>query len=110
VKRTREVSAQLARQVTARQRALELATQRFEGELASYFEVLDAQRELFPSELQLAAAKREEHVAVVRLYRALGGGWQSRAALPATAAGASAAGAAPPAGCLPAQPPIPAPR
>jgi outer membrane protein, multidrug efflux system len=90
VKHTRSVSARLAEQVAARQRALDLATQRFEGELASYFEVLDAQRELFPAELQLAGAKRDEHVAVVRLYRALGGGWQPRpapAVMPSAAAG-----------------------
>jgi len=77
LRRSREVSVFQAAQVKARRRGLELGTKRFEGELASYFEVLDAQRELFPAELLLAVAKRSELLAVVRLYRALGGGWNA---------------------------------
>jgi multidrug efflux system outer membrane protein len=76
VRRSREVRIQQAEQVRARSRSMELAGLRFEGGLASYFEVLDAQRDLFPAELLAAAAKREELLAVVSLYRALGGGWQ----------------------------------
>lgn len=96
LRRSREVSILQAAQVTSRRRSLELATKRFVGELASYFEVLDAQRELFPSELLLASAKRNELLAVVRLYRALGGGWD------ADAPSASACERA-----LPAQPAVP---
>ena len=43
--------------------------------MASYLEVLDTERQLFDAELLLAQAQRDELLAVVRLYRALGGGW-----------------------------------
>jgi len=39
--------------------------------------VLDTERQLFDAELQLAQFERDELLAVVRLYRALGGGWAS---------------------------------
>lgn len=37
--------------------------------------VLDAQRELFNSELALTRTQREQLNSLVQLYRALGGGW-----------------------------------
>ena len=42
-------------------------------------QVLDAETRLFDSQLQLAALKRDEQVAVLQLYlyRAPGGGWPS---------------------------------
>jgi multidrug efflux system outer membrane protein len=48
--------------------------------VSSYLEVLDAQRELFDAELALTQTQLEELVAVVQLYRALGGGWSSEEA------------------------------
>ena len=44
--------------------------------LANYFEVLQAQQELFPAEFDLSESRLEERLAVIRLYRSLGGGWQ----------------------------------
>ena len=41
----------------------------------SYLEVLDAERNLFSSELALTQAQRQELVAGVQLYKALGGAW-----------------------------------
>jgi multidrug efflux system outer membrane protein len=67
--------AQQARAVTAYGESVRLAQVRFWGGLASYFEVLDAQQLLFPSELQLARLDLDRLVAFVQLYRALGGGW-----------------------------------
>ena len=43
--------------------------------MTSYLEVLDNERQLFDAELDLARARRDELLAVVGLYRALGGGW-----------------------------------
>jgi multidrug efflux system outer membrane protein len=37
---------------------------------------LEAQQQLFPSELSLARTQRDQLLAVVSLYKALGGGWQ----------------------------------
>jgi outer membrane protein, multidrug efflux system len=61
--------------VKALKEASELATIRFTGGLATYFEVLEAQQQLFPAETDLARTERDQLLAVVQLYVALGGGW-----------------------------------
>jgi len=43
--------------------------------LADLVECLDAQRQLFSSEIELARTTRDQLTAVVQLYKALGGGW-----------------------------------
>jgi outer membrane protein, multidrug efflux system len=57
--------------------AARLANVRYRGGVTSYLEVLDTERQLFDAELTLAQAQRDELLALVRLYRALGGGWNS---------------------------------
>jgi outer membrane protein, multidrug efflux system len=71
------------RDVASLQESVRLATVRFTGGLASYFEVLDAQQLLFPAENLLARNELAQLVSVVQLYKALGGGWhQEEAAHP----------------------------
>jgi len=41
----------------------------------SYLEVLDAERQSFDAEIELARSKLDQLRAYVELYRALGGGW-----------------------------------
>lgn len=53
-----------------------LSRLRYQGGVDSYLQVLDAERNLFEGELGLAQIQRDELLSVVRLYRALGGGWQ----------------------------------
>ena len=53
-----------------------LANIRYTGGVSSYLEVLDSERQFFDAELGLVRSNRDELLAVVRLYRALGGGWQ----------------------------------
>jgi len=53
-----------------------LANIRYKGGVTSYLEVLDSERQLFDAELGLVRTLRDELLAVVRLYKALGGGWQ----------------------------------
>ena len=53
-----------------------LANIRYRGGVTSYLEVLDSERQLFDAELGLARSRRDELLAVVQIYRALGGGWQ----------------------------------
>ena len=48
-----------------------------EGGATSYLEVLDADTRLFDAELGLAQAELSELSALVEIYRALGGGWQT---------------------------------
>jgi multidrug efflux system outer membrane protein len=63
--------------VEALRESVHLAILRYEGGLASYFEVLEAQQQLFPAENSLAQTQRNRLVASVQLYAALGGGWEA---------------------------------
>jgi multidrug efflux system outer membrane protein len=62
--------------VAALQEAVRLANVRYLSGLSSYFEVLEAEQQLYPAENLLALSKRDQFLAVVSLYRALGSGWQ----------------------------------
>jgi multidrug efflux system outer membrane protein len=55
--------------------AVSHATDRYLYGLSSYFEVLDAQQRLYPSQHTLAEIRRDRLLAYVQLYKALGGGW-----------------------------------
>jgi outer membrane protein, multidrug efflux system len=55
--------------------AVDHATDRYRQGLASYFEVLEAQQQLYPAQYTLAQIRRNRLLAHVRLYKALGGGW-----------------------------------
>lgn len=61
--------------VLADRERLRVTNVRYLSGIASYFEVLDAERQSFDSELALSQAARATHQAVVQLYLALGGGW-----------------------------------
>ncbi len=61
--------------VTAERRRLELSTLRYEGGVASYSDVLDAQRFLFSAELTAVQTRNALLNTTVQLYKALGGGW-----------------------------------
>ena len=77
-----EIREHQARQVQALERAVKLSSERYVAGKASYYEVLEAQQQLFPSELNLARTQRDELVAVVALYKTLGGGWQDERSRP----------------------------
>ena len=62
--------------VDAQRRAQDIATSRYRAGYSSYFEVIDAGRDLFVAELELSSARLQVKLATVQLYRALGGGWQ----------------------------------
>jgi outer membrane protein, multidrug efflux system len=53
------------------------AQKRFKGGMESFLTVLDADRQLFSTELELAAVQRDQLLTLVQLYKALGGGWQA---------------------------------
>ena len=53
-----------------------LAYMRYRGGVDTLLNALDSDRDLFDAELGLAQTRRNELLAVVQLYRALGGGWQ----------------------------------
>jgi multidrug efflux system outer membrane protein len=55
--------------------AVDHATDRYRQGLANYFEVLEAQQQLYPAQNVLAQIRRDRLLTHVRLYKALGGGW-----------------------------------
>jgi outer membrane protein TolC len=67
--------ASLRDSVSANRRALDLATERYTSGLESFLSVLDAQRSLFAAEDQLVQSERNVGVALIAVYKALGGGW-----------------------------------
>ena len=53
-----------------------LAYLRYRGGVDTLLNALDADRDLFDAELGVAQTRRNELLALVQIYRALGGGWQ----------------------------------
>jgi multidrug efflux system outer membrane protein len=56
--------------------ARRLAEIRYRGGATSYLEVLDSDTRMFSAELGVTQAELAELLALVQIYRALGGGWQ----------------------------------
>jgi multidrug efflux system outer membrane protein len=71
----RDQMAARATQVQALRAAYAMTVQRYQGGVASYLEVLDAERSLFSAQLSLVQVEGQYLMATVALYRALGGGW-----------------------------------
>ncbi len=63
------------RQVKALAAAVDLSLLRYRTGLANYFEVLEAEQQLYPAEDSLAQSQRDQLLTVVALYKTLGGGW-----------------------------------
>lgn len=76
VAKSRESRLQQQRLVDAASDAARLSRRRYEAGADSYLEVLDSETRAFDAELELARARLEELLALVRLYQALGGGWR----------------------------------
>lgn len=74
----REVQDAQTTQLTALNRALHLATLRYDNGYSSYLDVLDAERNTFQAELNLVNAKLDRLNAAISLYKAMGGGWENK--------------------------------
>jgi len=74
--RTREIRAEQERLVDTLRDRSRLSYLRYRGGVDTLLNALDADRDLFNAELSLAQTHRNELLALVQLYRALGGGWQ----------------------------------
>jgi multidrug efflux system outer membrane protein len=90
VQRSREEAEAASRAAVAARLAVGLAADRYEGGVDNYLSLLDAQRTQLDAELQESQLQRQQRVAVVELYKALGGGWDpvtDSLALPPSRAG-----------------------
>jgi multidrug efflux system outer membrane protein len=70
------VQLQQKRAVAADQEGVKISMERYRLGNASYYEVLQQQQQLFPAENSLVQTQLNQLLAVVQLYRALGGGWK----------------------------------
>jgi NodT family efflux transporter outer membrane factor (OMF) lipoprotein len=66
----------LAQAVAANQDSLHLANQRYTNGLASFLDVVDAERSLYETQDQLVQSDRTVAVDLIALNKALGGGWE----------------------------------
>jgi len=78
VRMLKEVRLESGKQVKALSQQTDLSYQRYYGGVTPYLEVLDSDRQLFESELKLTQDRANEFLAIIALYRALGGGWQTQ--------------------------------
>jgi multidrug efflux system outer membrane protein len=83
--------------VEAYRDSVRLSSIRYDSGLASYLEIIDAEIEMYPAEQSAIIYDLGRKVALVNLYRALGGGWNLNDSQWITGNGATA----------PAQPPTP---
>ncbi len=74
--KVREVRARQEELVTTLQDRSRLSYLRYRGGVDTLLSALDADRDLFDAELALVQTRRDELLALVQLYRALGGGWE----------------------------------
>jgi len=68
--------------LVASQRAVTLATERYQRGLTDFLNVVDAQRQEYDIEEQYADAQVALAESFIALYRSLGGGWENYQALP----------------------------
>ena len=79
VRKNREFRQDREKRFLAADAQTKLAETRFFGGVTSYLEVLIGEQSRFDEELNVVQALGNELLAVVALYRALGGGWQTEA-------------------------------
>ncbi|MGC1524260.1 MAG: efflux transporter outer membrane subunit [Steroidobacteraceae bacterium] len=74
---------QLSTAMLAGQRAVDLATARYNRGLTDFLNVVDAERQFYDLQEQYAEAQVAQGEQFVQLYKSLGGGWQNYQAVPA---------------------------
>ena len=62
----------------ASRKYVELALFQYQNGYTNYMDVLDAQRSYFDAEIDYSNSVRDEFLAIIDLYKALGGGWSAR--------------------------------
>ncbi len=73
----------LTEAMIAGQRAVDLATARYDRGLTDFLNVVDAERQFYALQEQYAEAQVTQGEQFVQLYKSLGGGWQDYQAVPA---------------------------
>jgi outer membrane protein TolC len=77
---TRARRSELAAESAADAQATDIAKLLYERGVESFLPVLDAERSLYAADDALAQSERDSALALVALYKSLGGGWASASA------------------------------
>ena len=72
----------LDRAIVAAKQAVALSSERYDRGLTDFLNVLDAERQLYELQAEYVAAQQAAAEQLVRLYKALGGGWETYQAVP----------------------------
>jgi multidrug efflux system outer membrane protein len=70
------VRAEQAKAVESYEEAFKLAYMRYDQGFSSYYEVLEAQQQLYPAQQVLAQTELNRRLVIIQLYKSLGGGWK----------------------------------
>ncbi len=73
--REREQRVKLEQAVVSNRRSVELSRELYTAGLSDFLSVLEAEKELYKSENELAQSEASVSINLVALYKALGGGW-----------------------------------
>ena len=76
-RKVHEASALRSELREAARKYVELARLQYRAGTLAYLDVLDAQRRFFDAQIGVNNALRDEYLALINLYKALGGGWNS---------------------------------
>ena len=60
----------------ASRKYVDLTRYQLQNGVINYIDILDAQRSYFKSEIDYSNALRDEYLSIIKLYKALGGGWK----------------------------------
>jgi NodT family efflux transporter outer membrane factor (OMF) lipoprotein len=74
---------ELSTAMSAGQRAVDLATARYNRGLTDFLNVVDAERQFYDLQEQYAQAQVQQGEQFVQLYKSLGGGWENYQVVPA---------------------------
>lgn len=74
--KSREIYETRLRLEQASKSSLELANLQYINKVIGYLDLLDAQRGYLDAQISLSNSIRDKQIAMVNLYKALGGGWQ----------------------------------
>jgi len=86
-----EIATAGSQQLAALRDAVQLSEVRYEGGQSSFIDVLDAQRDLYDAQNQQVARDRDTYLALIAIYKAMGGGWMVAREQPAPGKDGSAA-------------------
>ncbi len=76
IQNLQQINTLKTQQVQVLQGSVGVATELYKTAKATYFEILFAQQNSLQSQIELVTVQKRQRLALVNLYRALGGGWR----------------------------------